>query len=186
MGPTITQRYQNMVSGDEIDAVLLDESHQWKLAWDKGLNPSRVVIMQPDINKHYDQGSEIARQVWAMREFFRTQNPRTPSLLYIDEGMDFFGPNGMAKEGDIIQRCFRAGREKGLCTLMAVQRPRAISLQALTESNILYLFAIAYQDDVKRLYEMGLPKGVMAPEEDYYFRLLRDRKLYPKLLTLKM
>lgn len=184
-GDSVAKRYVNMVEGDEIDAVLLDNRAQWKLAWDPRVNPSRTVMLQPDIRKHYDEDSVIAWQVGCISQYFRTLKPSIPSLLYIDEGMDFFGPNGYAKQGDIIQRCYRAGRERGLVTVMAVQRPACITVQAMSESNVKYLFALGSDDDFLKLRKLGLPRDVRPVEEDYLFRMIRNRKLYPKLLTLK-
>lgn len=101
-----------------------------------------------------------------------------PTLLVIDEGMDFFGPTGNGIHGDIVQRCWRAGGEKGMACLIGVQRPKSINLQMLTESNLLYLFHLSNEDDVKRLWEMGLPKGVVPPIEKYKFIFFKDDVLY--------
>ena len=117
-------------------------------------------------------------------KFFDSQEYERPSLLYVDEGMDFFGPSGNSRYGNAIQKCFRAGREKGLATCIGVQRPKAINVQTLTEANLLYLFKLDYSADVKRLVEMGLPEGITAPTELYKFRHMRDGELLPGVLHL--
>ena len=185
-GDPISKRYGKMVEGDKIDSMLLDSPSDWGMVWDRDVNPTRTVIIQPDLRTDYVQDEEIARQVYFISKYFRTLDPREPSLLYIDEGMDFFGPNGSAKSGDIIQRCYRAGRERGLATLMGVQRPACITPLAMSESNVKILFALGSDDDLLTLRKRGFPRTIAPIDEDYHFRLLRDRKLYPKLLTLKL
>lgn len=150
------------------------------------MNPSRSVILQPPTSADYDEEVEVKRQVWAISKFFKTLNPKEPSFVYVDEGMDFFGPTGNAKYGTIIQRCYRAGRERGLITCMGVQRPACITVQAMSESNVKYIFALGAESDFDNLRKKGVPKSVEPVEEDYYFRLIRNRKVYPKLLTLKV
>ena len=185
-GDSISKRYSKMVEGDSIDSMILDRPADWAIVWDPQVNPSRTVLMQPDLRRDYSDDAEIARQVFYINRFFRTLDPREPSLLYIDEGMDFFGPTGAAKSGTIIQRCYRAGRERGLVTLMGTQRPACITQLAMSESNVKYLFALGSDDDLDTLRKRGFPRSVQPIDDDYQFRLLRDRKLYPRLLTLRM
>ena len=185
MSGDLTARYRRMSEGDTIDSMIGDRRDSWPLVWDPDVNPSRTVILQPDMRTAYTQDGEVARQVWWIERFFRTLDARVPSLLYIDEGMDFFGPNGAAKSGDIIQRCYRAGRERGLITLLGAQRPVCVTVLAMTESNVKYMFALESDDDLVTLRKRGFPSSVPPVKEDYYFRLLRDRKLYPGLLTLE-
>jgi hypothetical protein len=60
-------------------------------------------------------------------------------------------------------------------------------LQVVTESNILYLFHIAYDEDLKRLYEMGWPRGeVSPPQGSHAFRMMRNGNLNPHLLRMKV
>ncbi len=105
----------------------------------------------------------IANQ--CMEHFFRTQVPETPSLLYLDESMDFYGPTGQGKGGNIIQRCFRAGRQKGLATMIATQRARTINLQCLSEASVVIAFYLPNSSDWERLYEIGVPGNVPCPPE---------------------
>lgn len=184
-GLTIAKRYRNMVEGDTIDGVLMDDISQWVLAWDADVNPSHTVIVQPPTDDIYDEDTEVQRQVKIIGRYFQTLNPRQPSMLYIDEGMDFFGPTGNARHGNIIQRCYRAGRERGLLTLMAVQRAACITVQAMSESNVKYVFALEAESDFDILRKKGVPRSMEPVEENYLFRMIRNRKLYPKLLTLK-
>jgi len=173
------------VKGDTLDAVVLDNLRDWNLVWDADINPSGIVIAQ---RLDLEDGSPalIGFMVAVMRKFFDTQWPKQPSLLFVDEGLDFFGPSGNAIQGNIIQRSVRAGGEKGMSTLIGLQRPKTVSMQVLTESNILYLFHLRYEQDIKRLYEMGFPDGVWSPDAKRDFLFFKDNKLYPKPLRLNL
>lgn len=174
---------QGYVVGDTVpNSVLMSHPNQWDLAFNPDISSRIVVAQRSDIE---DDALIVQWQVDNIRRYFASQRPDEPSLLVIDEGMDFFGPSGSSRYGNAIQRCYRAGREKGMAVVTGVQRPRCINLQCLTESNVLYLFAIDFDEDVKRLREMGYPKGEGAPTKDYEFRLFKDKKLYPKKLRLK-
>lgn len=180
----VSTRYRKMVKGDSIDSMVLDKPSDWKLVWDRDLNPSRTVIMQPPTGT-YNEDREIRRQVYFINRFFNTLDPSEPSMLYIDEGMDFFGPTGVAKYGSIINRCYRAGRERLLVTLMAVQRPACISQLAMTESNVKYQFMVGNEDAEMIMYKKGFPR-LPPVRQKRVFRLIRDSEPYPKLLTLKL
>jgi hypothetical protein len=155
----------------------------WDLAWDKRFNPSGVVISQ---HLTLEDSALIQWQTGVMRKLFSTQRPRLPTLLVIDEGMDFFGPTGNSLHGPIVQKCWRQGGEKGMSCLIGVQRPKSINLQMLTESNLLYLFHLRFANDVKRLQEMGLPSGVTPPVEKHKFIFFKDDQLYPKKIKLNI
>lgn len=175
-----------MVEGDTITGVIMDDIGQWTLAWDDNVNPAHTVLLQPPVTSDYDEDSEIGRQVACLQKFFATSDPKVPSMLYVDEGMDFFGPTGNAKYGTIIQRFYRAGRERNIVTLMATQRPSCITVQAMSESNVKYVFALGAEGDFDALKKKGIPKGLVPVDENYVFRLVRDRRLYPNPLTLKV
>lgn len=184
------KRYKGFVKGDELDgAVILDNLRDWHLAWTKDLNKSRIVIAQRiDLDNDDQEAEKIKWMLRVIQRFFTTQTDDVPSLLVIDEGMDFFGPTGNAFFSNIIQRCWRAGGEKGMSCMIGVQRPKTINLQMLTESDLLYLFHLAFDTDLKRLNEMGWPKGVSSPGEETKkrFIFMKDGRIYPKMLTLKL
>jgi hypothetical protein len=184
-GRSPQRRYRDFVKGDTLPAVALDNLKDWNLAWDREQNPQGIVISQRLDLEEEDQRL-VRWQVLVIKRFLSTQRPDVPSLLVIDEGMDFFGPSGNALYSNVIQRCWRAGGEKGMSCLIGVQRPKTINLQMLTESNLLYLFHMAYEEDLKRLQEMGFPRNVGAPgpKQKYEFLFLKDGELYPKPLKL--
>ena len=94
-------------------------------------------------------------------------------MVYVDEGLDFFHTNAVARGGsDAILRCARAGRERGLSLLFGTQRPKGIPVQIKSEMTKLYLFRLDYAKDVAELRDMGYPGDKYpAPTKDHLFRL---------------
>ncbi len=182
-GGSTRRHYKGFVKGDRLpNSVVLTNEDQWGMAFDPNISGRLVIAQRMDL----DSFPELIRwHVGLIDKFFRTQDWRYPSLLYVDEGMDFFSATGTARTGDAIQRCFRAGREKGLASLIGVQRPKCINLQCLTESNVGYFFAVNYTDDVKRLQEMGFPPSVPLPDENHKFLYYRDGKVYSRYLKVR-
>lgn len=184
-GTGVRRMYSAMAKGDTIPgSVSMSSMDQWNLAWNRDTNPSQTVIVQRLDGTH---DTNVRFQVLFAERFFKTQRDSRPSLLYLDEGMDFFGPNAGARGGsDIVQRCFRAGREKGLATLIGVQRPVGINKQCLTETNWCALFRINNTEDVKTLWDMGWPKNQPPPTYDqpHCFRLWREGRPIAPLIKL--
>ena len=184
---TGTRRYYRQMSkGDTIrGSVALTRVRDWGIVWDKDLNPSQTVVVQ---NLQLPDRVNVLFQTAAAEKFFKTQAASRPSMIYFDEGHDFFGSNASARgTSDIVQRCFRAGREKGLATLIGVQRPKGVNLQCLTETSWCAVFRINFTDDIRRLWEMGWPKDAMPPTYDqpHAFRLWRDTAPGAPLYRLK-
>lgn len=193
-GTSARKRYRRMAKGDTIpDSFALERPQDWQLVWHPDVNPSQTVVVQ---NLHLRQRNLIPFQVWCAEKFFRTQDANRPSLIFYDEGMDFYHESGAARGGsDIVQRCYRAGREMGLVTMFGAQRPIGINKQILSELNYCALFALHNSADVKRLWEYGWPKqlpppsahdpedcteGCVAHDEDGTFRLWRGGHTAPK------
>lgn len=184
-GTSPRRTYRAMAQGDTIPgSVAISTMTDWPIVWDKDANPSQSVIVQRVNGSH---AMNVRFQVAFAERFFATQQAKRPSLLYLDEGMDFFSTSATARGGsDIVQRCFRAGRERGLATMIGVQRPISINLQCLTETNYCALFRINYVNDVKRLWEMGWPKDTAPPdyEQRHCFRLWREGSRHAPLYRI--
>ena len=186
-GTRAERRYRRMAKGDTITgSMAIDRLDDWSLVWDRDVNPSQVVIAQRLQGTH---GINIYFQVACAERFFRTQDVRRPSLIYFDEGMDFFHSSAAARGGsDIVQRCYRAGREMGLVTVSGFQRPIGINQQTLTEMNYCALFDLDNTKDVRRLWEMGWPQHIAPPHTEPFdgpdpvgtFRLWRKGTTAPK------
>jgi hypothetical protein len=136
----------------------------------------RAIIVQTVIGKRpdLDLHAEIAVDL-----FSRAGRQKRPILFYLDETMDHFHPSTapIASDGWIWAQVCRAGRELGVGAVFATQRPRSIPLAILEEMSQMYLFTISDVNDLKRLYEIGFPRGHTPPDELYQFYLWRkDQK----------
>lgn len=183
-GTAARSMYKKMAQGDMIpDSVTLDDMRDWHLAWDKDINPSQTVICQRLQGSHV---GNVMFQVAALERFFKELDARVPSLAYLDEGHDFFTASAAAKGSDIVQRCYRAGRERGLATVAGFQRPIGLNLQCLTEINKIGLFRINFEKDMRRLYEMGYPPTIGPPsyDDEHCFRWWREGRPVAPLVRL--
>ena len=185
-GTSTRRYYRDMAPGDTIaNSVALTRLRDWGIAWDKDLNPTQTVVVQ---NLSLPDSLNVRFQTAVLERFFRTQAAKRPALVYLDEGHDFFGSNAAARGStDIVQRCFRAGGEKNLATLIGVQRPKGVNLQCLTETCWCAVFRINFAEDIRRLWDMGWPKDAMPPTYDqkYAFRLWRAERPGAPLYRLK-
>lgn len=175
-GTSTRRLYRKMDKGDTLPgAVTISRVQDWGLAWNRDVNPSQVVILQRIKGSH---AANVLFQVACAEKFFDELDFRRPSLIYYDEGHDFFTASASAYGSDIVQRGYRAGRERGLASLIGFQRPKGFNLQCLTETNYCALFRINFAEDMKRLHEMGWPKNVGPPTyadaAEHRFRLWRE------------
>lgn len=162
--------YRPLAKGDTIaDSVSCSREQDWSLAWDRDNNPTQTVIFQRLTGTHDDN---VRYQVRMAEKLFASQRASRPTLAYFDEGMDFFNTNSGARGGsDVIQRMYRSGRERNLATLLGMQRPKGINTQILTEMSRAYLFRILFEEDMKRMQEMGWPRSIGPPEQDHIFKM---------------
>lgn len=178
--------YGNWSGGDFLEnAKVLNRARDFKDAWDKSSSKTygNIIIAQ-NLELRTSKPNLVSWQSLLMEEYFGMLDTHKPSLLYIDEGMDFFTERGYNRGSDIIQTFYRAGRELGGTALIAVQRPKTINIQTLTESNVMYLFQIRFTEDMKRLREMGVPMSVRPPKQKKKFIFFRDEIVYPNELML--
>jgi hypothetical protein len=186
-GTSPRRMYRPLAEGDSIPgAVSLQRESDWSIAWDRDANPSQTVIAQ-DMELRPAQVIQVQTRV--IERFFKTQRASRPSLLYVDEGHDYFNSNAQARgSSDIVQRCYRAGRERGLASLIGFQRPVGFNLQCLTEANYCALFRINNESDVRKMYEMGWPKTEGPPTyaEPHVFKLWRSGRPEAPRFRLKV
>jgi len=161
-GTRAKRRYKRMAKGDTIPgSMALERPQDWALVWSPDVNPSQTVISQ---NLKLTKLQNVRYQAWIAERFFRTQDARRPSLIYFDEGMDFFSTSGTTAAGsDIVERCYRAGREMNLVTVFGSQRPISIPKLVMSECSHLACFALDNRADVKRLWDYGWPRTTMPP-----------------------
>lgn len=168
-GTNSRKLYRALAKGDTIpDSISCSRLKDWGLAWDRDNNPTQTVIFQ---RMDDEQENNIRFQVACANLLFRTQRANRPTLAYFDEGMDFYNATSGAKGGsDVIQRMYRSGAERNLASLMGMQRPKGVNIQTLSEMSKAYLFRILFDEDYKRLLDMGWPRDAYPPEEAHVFR----------------
>lgn len=171
-GISAARRYRNWDHGTAIpDSYVLPLkggdmglSDVWRL---KG----RVAIAQTDVDDPEDVG-QLKKMTDAVQSFLRAARASIPTLLFVDEVMDFFTVQGQSKtKSDAILRVYRAGRERGMGGLVATQRPRGIPTQLVQEANKLYLFKLRNERDVDHLEEFGTPEDMYdeVPTQNHIF-----------------
>jgi len=98
-GSSPKKLYSRMAKGDEIKgAVTLSSMNDWTLAWDRDVNPSQTVVVQRIQQGWKDrsatQAATVSFALACIERYYATASIKRETLLYIDEGHDFFTPNG--------------------------------------------------------------------------------------------
>lgn len=131
-------------------SVVVDDPRDLALAWQLG---HRVVIVQGE------GARDAARVIATVREFYRQANGSRPQLVQIDECLDLYHGNGVARGGDdVVTQCARAGRERGVALLAGSQRTRQLPATLMSEMSKLWAFRLDYTADAKRFREFGCPE----------------------------
>lgn len=141
--------------------------------WKPG-DPCRVAVLQCEDSAERRRLLEIADQ-WFMQKI-----PHADRMFVCDEVMDLYHQNGVSisSQHNVPLKVARAGGERGFSGLFGAQRPRGIPVQLSDELTILYLFYLRYEQDMKYLWEMGIPRDLEPPKEaegDYAFKVIKVR-----------
>lgn len=165
-GVEAARRYRSWGHGQPVPgSVVVDRPEDLQLVWKLGY---RVAIAQ-------GESRDVPRLVATMREFYRQADARRPSLIQVDECLDFFHANGAAIGGDpVIVQTARAGRERGVSLLAGSQRTYQMPATLMTEVTKLWAFALDSTKDAKRFQEFGCPVFTI-PETDHVFRYWTKR-----------
>ena len=127
------------------------------------------------------------RDPQAQDRFFEWVYFRYRTRLYIDEAYSILGGS---RPSFHLQACITRGRERGISTVIATQRPHNIPLIFLTESEHSYVFRLQGLSDRQRVEELtnGLCTVDMqmglANHEFYYFNVFEG--LFPRKLKLNL
>lgn len=100
-------------------------------------------------------------------------NPkRRERLLWVNEGMDFYQRNtfGVDSRNDVILDAARAGGERGIGLLFEAHRPKGIPPLLNTLSSRVVLFHLRFENDMRYMWDMGLPEDEESPSGDYVFK----------------
>jgi hypothetical protein len=117
-------------------------------------------------------------------DFFYWIYERRYTRLYIDEATVVQYNGGMAPR--YLSAVLNRGRERGVSTLTATQRPASIPMNVLSESEHFYVFKVNLPQDRQRIEALtGLTVEDQADLEDfefYYFHV--SRGLLPRKIKI--
>jgi len=171
-GMSASRRYRGWTLGEPFpNSISVTTWDEWVAA--RSRLGERTIIVQTLIGEPTDLDLHAAVAVDVWRTAGRV---RTPTLYYLDETMDHFRPGTTpwAQEGWIWSQVCRAGRELGVAACFSTQRPTSIPLSILQETTQLALFSISDNRDMRRLWEIGFPRGRESPERLHEFVLWRS------------
>lgn len=134
----------------------------------------------------YTPSALNARNINNQYEFFYWIYERRHTRLYIDEATEI-QYNGL-KPPDYLTACLNRGRERGVSTLTATQRPSGVPMNILSESEHYYVFRLNLPQDRKRVEEIcGISIEMQLELKDYEFYYFNvSRGLLPRRLRLNL
>jgi hypothetical protein len=166
----------------ELDGVSTKVSRRYK-KWAKDYGtfiPGSYVLPLRDPARELDQvwrlGGKIAiaqgeidawpKLIKSAEALYNDSYGKRERMLYVNELSDFFQTG---KPSDIFWLIARSGGEKKISLAAESQRPVYIPKTVLTESVQIFLFKLKYSEDMKRMYEMGIPKDTPAITKRHVF-----------------
>lgn len=108
--------------------------------------------------------------------FYEGYSSSIPRIVVVDELADFFKYRSM---GDIFQRLARNGRERNVALIAGSQRPRKVPVEIMSEMTRLYMFRLDFFEDIKHVWEFGIPRGTLKPEGHSFYMYDRQLQLEP-------
>jgi hypothetical protein len=175
-GLSAKPRYKGWTLGEQVaGSVSITSEREWEMA-----RRARIRVVQNRI----DEPPNRDFLAWTAVETFRAApKEKDPVLVYVDEAMDHFRSSSpVSREyGWVWEALARNGRELGIAAMFATQRPKRISLSILEEIDYLFVFALRDTLDRKRLYEVGLPRNFIFPDQKHtftYWRAAEPTKCY--------
>jgi hypothetical protein len=100
-----------------------------------------------------------------------------PRFVVADEGMHFYQQNGypIIPSKNLFREIAQTGGELDTGMIFETQLLRGIDSMILDHLSALYAFYLRDSRDIKRLWEIGIPKNYEQPEEDYAFHMVNAR-----------
>lgn len=110
-------------------------------------------------------------------DWWRHRSNANPRFVVADEGMHFYRKNGYCIDSatDLFHEVSQTGGELDTGMIFETQLLRGIDSMILDHVSDFYAYYMRDERDIKRLYEIGVPKPYQQPEEDYAFNLLSVR-----------
>lgn len=158
----------------------LTDSNPFRNLW----KPGELVVLQSG------DSAEHRRMLTIARRFLNMNPKRRERLLWVNEGLDFYQRNslGIVASNDVILDSARAGGERGFGLLFEAHRPKGIPPLLNTLTSNVVLFHLRFGQDMRYLYDMGIPEEEDMPEGDYVFKHYRIKPggTVSRPLTVKM
>jgi hypothetical protein len=175
----------------ELNGLTTEQSGRYrKWGYGSGVIPGSYVLpMRGTAKSELDQvwrlGGSVAiahaerkhERSWASHvatQFYEGYGAKRPRLLFVDELADFYEFRTLA---DIFQRVARNGRERDVALIAGSQRPRKVPVEMLTEMRRIYMFQLDFIDDLKHVWEFGIPRGVTPPLGHNFYMFDKDLRL---------
>jgi len=139
---------------------------------------NRRIVYTPDALKAKDEKTQY--------EFFYWIYERRYTRLYIDEATEIVYSS--FKPPDYLTACLNRGRERGVSTLTATQRPAGVPMNILSESEHYYVFKLLLHQDKQRVEQItGITIEEQSTLNDYeFFYFNVSRGLLPRKLRLNL
>lgn len=151
----------------------LDSSHPMRRAF---RNDTRVAILQSS----RPGGSTVAERLRILDiayTWWSNRDNGNPRFIIADEGMHFYRKNGYSIETkqNLFMEIAQTGGELDTGMIFETQLLRSIDSMILDHLSRLYLYYLRDSRDIKRLFEIGVPKDYQQPEDDYFFHMIEAR-----------
>ncbi len=137
----------------------------------------RRLIFRPSFLESVDKQQQELFFAWIYERWY--------TRLYIDEAYALLGG---INPSFYLQAILSRGRERGISTIIATQRPKRIPLITLSESEHVFLFRLNMVEDRIRAYELTgidpLDQTSLRNYEFFYFNALSGKSTSKMTLTL--
>jgi hypothetical protein len=133
----------------------------------------RIAVLQssrPGGSTH----DERMRILQVAHDWWSTRTNGNPRYVIADEGMHFFQKNGYSidTKRNLFHEIAQTGGELDTGMIFETQLLRGIDSMILDHLSRLYAYYLRDIRDIKRLFEVGIPKDYQQPEEDYAFHMI--------------
>jgi hypothetical protein len=146
----------------------------------------RALMDSDDQRLIYTPDPFHAEDEYTQTEFFTWIYERKNTRLYIDEATQI--KYGGTRIPRFLNAVLNRGRERGISTLTATQRPASIPMNVLSESEHFYIFKVLLPQDRARIEAVtGLTVEDQVSLEDFeFFYFNVSRGLLPRKIKLNL
>jgi hypothetical protein len=130
------------------------QGHRYIYSWQE-LKTSKEprIIYRPSKEAYYKNGrlTNESEDAECQEEFFQYVFHGKRRRLYVDECSSLLGET---RPNYHLKMCLTQGRELGISTVCATQRPVSIPVITMSEASKVYIFRLNWPDDQKRIEEL--------------------------------